>query len=181
MADDRIVNDYFNWLVDTVCDYRRHNKNSYRKLLSLLHTTEFTYLIPKDINREKDGIDLRYKFAYSTHRGNVADQLEGPCTVLEMLVALAIRWEIDFMDDPVEGDRTSVWFWDMLHNLNLDVFTNDNFNRGVILQKIEIFLNRRYGRSGEGNIFTLRRDNRDIRDVEIWYQLCWYINENWKV
>ena len=60
---DQIENEYFNWLCDLVCKKRYSKEFSYRKLLTHLHNTEFTFTIKRDINRAKDGISLRDRFA----------------------------------------------------------------------------------------------------------------------
>ena len=41
---------------------------------------------------------------------------------------------------------------------------------------IERFLDREYGPDGKGGLFTVRHCEYDLRDVEIWYQLCWYLD-----
>ena len=110
MRHKNVEQEYFEWLYDLVCDNRYSEGYSYRKLLSYLHDVEFTYTIPKDSNRAEDGLDLRYRFAYNTGREYAEEYLDGPCSVLEMMVALAIRCEECIMDDPKYGNRTGQWF-----------------------------------------------------------------------
>ena len=93
MSDDRIINEYFEWLSDLVCGKRYSKKISYRKLLSYLHSITFNYSIPNDVNRAKDGIDLRYRFAMTHGYRDVPMCLDGPCSIFEMIAALAIRCE----------------------------------------------------------------------------------------
>lgn len=45
-----------------------------------------------------------------------------PCSVLEMIIALAIRLEEHIMDDPDIGNRTGQWFWDMIVSLGLGFY-----------------------------------------------------------
>lgn len=182
MGRDRIHDEYFEWLCDLVCGYHRHEKRRYRRLLTQLHLLPFRYSIPNDSHRASDGIDLRYRFAYDEGYLEESKYLDGPCSVLEMLVALALRCEEDFMDNPAKGNRTSEWFWLMVSNIGLESFNDDRFNKALVLQRLDIFMDRRYSRNGDnGNIIVLKRDMRDLRNVEIWYQLCWYINEYEKV
>ena len=182
MSRDRVNNEYFEWISDMVCDYHRHSKKRYRRLLSQMHIIPFRYSVPKDTNRANDGIELRYRFAYDEGYREESKYLDGPCSVLEMLAALALRWEEDFMDNPTTGNRTSEWFWLMVQNIGLEEFTDNKFNKALVLQRLDIFLDRRYCRNGDhGNIIVLERDMRDLRNVEIWYQVCWYINEYEKV
>ena len=176
MFRDQIINDYFEWLWNfTKC--RGHSQN--RKIITLLHNIEFRYSIPMDANREEDGIDLRYRFVTEVgipkNYQEVYGYLDGPCSVLEMMIALAIRCEESIMDDPDIGDRTSEWFWLMMKNLGLDYMSDRKFDRNVAEEKISIFLDRRYKRNGEGGLFVVN-GRRDLRKVEIWYQMCWYLD-----
>lgn len=176
MFRDQIINDYFEWLWNfTKC--RGHSQN--RKIITLLHNIEFRYSIAMDANREEDGMDLRYRFITEVgipkNYQEVYGYLDGPCSVLEMMIALAIRCEESIMDDPDIGDRTSEWFWLMMKNLGLDYMSDRKFDRDVAEEKISIFLDRRYKRNGEGGLFVVN-GRRDLRKVEIWYQMCWYLD-----
>ena len=176
MFRDQIINDYFEWLWNfTKC--RGHSQN--RKIITLLHNIEFRYSIPMDANREEDGIDLRYRFITEVgipkNYQEVYGYLDGPCSVLEMMIALAIRCEESIMDDPDIGDRTSEWFWLMMKNLGLDYMSDRKFDRDIAEEKISIFLDRKYKSNGEGGLFVVN-GRRDLRKVEIWYQMCWYLD-----
>lgn len=177
MTRNSIINEYFEWLYNLVCEGRYSTQLSYKKLLTRLHNIEFIWFIPMDENRADDGINLRYRFAFD--KGYDPDQikvyLDKPCSVLEMIIALAMHCE-EFMDDPQIGDRTSQWFWSMMVSLGLGSVTDDNFDRKYVNDVITRFLNREYEPNGNGGLFTIRRCEYDLRDVEIWHQLCWYLN-----
>lgn len=177
MLRDRISNDYFEWLSDIVCGERYSGAVSFRKLLMRLHSIEFRYSIPRDRNRAEDGIGLRYRFAcvYSGIE-NADDYLDGPCSVLEMLVALCVRCEEDIMDDPLLGNRTGQWFWGMVVNLGLGSMTDNRYDRRYVEDTIGRFLDRDYAPDGRGGLFTIRNCDRDLRDVEIWVQMLWYLD-----
>lgn len=176
--EDQIKNEYFDWMYNLVCRDRYSNPISYKKLLAFLHNTEFIYIISRDENRATDGIDLRYRFAYDHPSINDAESyLDGPCSVLEMMIALSIRCEETIMDNPNVGDRTKQWFWGMVTSLGLGSMTDDRFNRRYAENVIDRFLHREYEPNGKGGLFTIRHRNCDLRDVEIWYQLCWYLDE----
>lgn len=166
---------YFEWLFDKMCR-GRYEAVSYRKLLGFLYDTKFTYIIPKDINRAKDGIDLRRRCpGFETDED--ARYLSGPCNVLEMMVALAVRIEETIMDNAAIGDRTGQWFWGMITNMGLGSMTDDVFDRVYVEETVERFLNRDYEPDGKGGLFRIRNCEYDLRDVEIWYQLCWYLED----
>lgn len=168
---------YFKWLYNIVCDDMFNKHNSYIRLLSRLHEMEFTWLIDRDSNRAEEGIGLRYRFAYCHLDIPCAeDYLEGPCSVLEMIIALAIRCEENIMDDPHMGDRTKQWFWGMITNLGLGGMSDGNYDESVVVNAVVRFLNRDYSPNGKGGLFTVRNYTRDLREVEIWHQLCWYLD-----
>lgn len=175
---DRINDEYFEWMSDIVCGRRYSKEISYRKLLMFLHDTEFRYSIPKDRNRAEDGICLRYRFTLDNDYDEfmIAEYIVGPCSVLEMMVALAIRCEENIMDDPNVGDRTSQWFWGMISNLGLGAMSDSRFDRDYVFEIVERFLDRDYAPNGKGGLFTVRHCDKDLRKVEIWYQLCWYLD-----
>lgn len=181
MTKNSIRKEYFEWLLNLMCKERFGSGISFRKLLHCLHSRKFTYLIPKDSNRAEDGMELRYRFAYekTIHDDlmmTIVDDLYGPCSVLEMMVGLAIRCEENYMDDPLYGNRTDQWFWGMITSLGLGSMTDDNFNKEEANDILTRFLNRDYAPNGRGGLFTIRNCDVDLREVEIWYQLCWYLD-----
>ena len=181
MTEKIAVNEYFEWLCDKVDYKNRFKEVSFRKLLVYLYDTEFIYSIKKDANRAQDGVDLRYRFAISKTiddyiTDTILDILSGPCSMLEMMVALSIRCEETIMDDPSVGDRTGQWFWGMITNLGLGSMTDDRFDENYVEKVIDRFLNRRYEPNGKGGLFTVRHCKHDLRDIEIWTQLLWYLD-----
>ena len=80
------------------------------------------------------------------------------------------------MDDPGVGDRTGQWFWGMIVNLGLGSMTDGRYDRRFVEGVLNRFLNREYEPDGRGGLFRIKHCNRDLRTVEIWYQLCWYLD-----
>lgn len=172
---DRIADEYFEWLCELVDSKRFSRRVSYRRLLMHLHNIEFTWFIPHDDNRADDGIQLRRRYALVRHDESLSDYISGPCSVLEMMVALAIRCEENIMDDTMFGNRTGQWFWGMIHNLGLSPMNDSEFDRDFTDDVIARFLNREYEPNGRGGLFTIKNCDRDLRTVEIWCQLSWYL------
>jgi hypothetical protein len=173
--EDRINDEYFEWLCELI-DIKRFSKRvSYRKLLMHLHNIEFTWFIPRDDNRADDGIQLRRRFALARDDISLQRYLRGPCSVLEMMVALAVRCEEWIMDDAAMGNRIGQWFWGMLNNLGLSSMNDSKFDRDYVDDVIARLLNREYEPDGRGGLFTVRNCDRDMRTVEIWCQLSWYL------
>lgn len=80
------------------------------------------------------------------------------------------------MDDPTMGDRTGQWFWGMIINLGLGCMTDDQYDEEYVESVVRRFLNREYEPDGRGGLFRVRRCEYDLRNVEIWDQLGWYLN-----
>ena len=178
MIKDDIVNGYFCWLIDKVCEYPDDAIN-YNKLFRTLHDTDFEWTIPLDANRAIDGEELRRIYAIETnHSERTVDlYINWDCSVLEMMVALADKCETQIMYDPEYGDRTAKWFWIMIENLGLQDMTNDNFDYDFVAFVLSRFMQRTYKADGDGGLFRLKNPIRDMRNVEIWYQLNWYLTE----
>lgn len=164
---------YFHWLMGLSGENGRRR----RKLCRLLHETQFEYTMALDGNRAMDGVNLRCR--YAGENGIVLSQreLHAPCTVLEMMTALARRCEEHITDDPDLGDRTGMWFEGMLESLGLGDMDDAHYREQEARRKIRRFLTRRYRPNGQGGLFTLRHCAHDLREVDIWYQLMWYLNE----
>lgn len=179
MTRNELNNEYFEWMYQLVCNEQYSRRLSYRKLLSHLHNIEFIYIIGMDGNRAEDGIDLRYRFGYEQRYKSpmIATLLDDrSCSVLEMLIALAMRCEEHIMDDPDVGNQTGQWFWNMIVNLGLGSMNDGKFDEKYVDDVISRFLNRQYKRNGEGGLFTVEHCKNDLRSAEIWYQMCWYLD-----
>lgn len=180
MNERELNTEYFDWMYQLVYDKRYSQRKSYRKLLAHLHSIDFNYIIGMDGNRAEDGIDLRYRFGYEQNfeEAVIADLLDiHPCSVLEMMIALSLRCEENIMDDPDIGDRTGKWFWSMVVNLGLQDITDDNYREHYVEKVIDKFLHRDYGSDGKGGLFYIPNCKRDMRNVEIWCQAMWYLDE----
>ena len=178
MIKNKLEQDYFDWMYNIVCSDT--NVLSYRKLLWYLYNTPFDYIIDRDGNRADDGIHFRYRFGddndYQTETIRRYLDLR-PCTVLEMMVALAYRIEEQIMTDTTYGNRTGQWFWNMINSLNLGHMNDSRFDVEYVENVIFRFLNRDYSPNGAGGLFIVNRPARDMRDVEIWCQAMWYLND----
>lgn len=138
--------------------------------LRRLHNMEFIWILDHDRRRALDGLTLRSKYP----RFKEFDQVDHdrPCSVLEMLAALAIRMDKEWIGN-ARINKAYIPFKDMIQNLNL--------NEKNFYQNVNDWMYRRFGRNGEGSIFPLKRPipGEDQRDIEIWNQMIRYINENY--
>lgn len=180
MTQNELYDSYLDWMYQLVCNDKYSRGLAYCKLFRQLYETEFDFTLPMDANRAEDGIDLRYRFGVDQGYDDcvIASYLDDrACSVLEMMIALAIRCETHFMDDPDVGDRTGQWFWEMVVNLKLGHMTDRNYDEDYVDDVMYHFLNREYGSDGEGGLFKVKNPPRDMRSVDIWYQMCWYLND----
>ena len=58
----------------------------------------------------------------------------------------------------------------------LQTSTNAKFARTLYALQVANSAVREYAPDGRGGLFTIRNCEEDLRKVEIWYQLCWYLD-----
>ena len=153
------------------------NTSNYSKLLDYLYQVDFVWIIPMDENRAKDGVNLRFQFCdiygldLTKH-----DEIFGskPCSMLEMMIALAVRIEDDFMGTE-NSNNTPRWFWSMIFALGLQFQKNDNFNAEKVDSVILQFIEHRYGPDGRGSLFHVPMQNVDFRHLQIWDQMNYWL------
>lgn len=173
MARSRIQDEYFEWM----CRFVQKGHSSFRKLLRKLDSMEFTYILPKDENRAEDGISFRWRFANLYDDPYfIMDCLSRPCSVFEMILALAMRCEEDIMDNAEYGCRVNQWFWRMIVNLGLGSMTDNNFDEEYVESVVNRFLRREFEPDGKGGLFTIKNCKTDLRHVEIWTIMLWYLD-----
>lgn len=173
---------YFDFLSNIV------DGDDYSLLLKHLHRIEFYSLVPNDDNRGEDGVKLREIFVDEGGPNMDSSSLRevermGPCTVLEMMIALSIRMEGELHGNP-RSKSAKECFWQLLENLGLDWCDNTGYfnadGDNVVYHKISRLLERRYRSNGDGGLFPLRRPSKDQREVEIWYQMSEYLLERFE-
>lgn len=182
-----VKKDYFDWLKSIV-----GAEAEYSFLWWKLHNTDFIWLIDRDENRAEDGKYLRYIFTVSAYDRvdfnpeEVDEYLSGPCSVMELLVGLARRMEHDIMENDDLGDRTGVWFHEMITNLGLDKYDDKHYSETKVSDIIHRFMGRKYGKTGVGNVFKVgqgvgHKIGPDLRNLEIWDQLQVYVLEKYPI
>lgn len=174
MSSKHVLDDYFDWLYFIVVRDNRIKRKSYRKLLSLLHSIDFEYSVDYDENRAYDGRNLRWWYVDDGGDASIFDW-EQPCTVLEVLIGMAFQMK-NIMEDPEEYTDVDRWFWMMLENIDLADMSNSKFNKRYVLDRVDMFMHRTYDSDGDGNIFYIKDCREDLREVELWCQMCWYLD-----
>lgn len=173
---DYIAEEYFNWL----CGYIKNNKFRNRnKLLRKLHDVDYVYFVDFDRNRSSDGIGMRRYFSEETGYEDIL-YWNRKCSVLEMIVGLAVQMR-NMTEDNSDNFTASHWFWDMVSNLELSHITNTKYDNDYINEVLNVFMNREYETNGmKYNIFIIDNVYDDLTKVELWYQMCWYIDDVYK-
>lgn len=172
MTHERLQFAYFDWLCRIVTDSKYAPKTSMYRLLTYLHQVEFTYDLEMDASRASDGVQLRYIFDPELYTED-----KSPCSVLEMMIALARKCEF-IMENGEIGDRTANWFWSMIETLGLSVCNDRRFDTTYVDSILHKLLSRAYEPDGGGNgsLFYIPSTPYDLRQVEIWYQMCWWLD-----
>jgi len=168
-------NNYYVWLCEMI-NLRAHS--GYSKLVSFLFNTEYYWLVSNDRNRSEDGKQLRFDYIFKNNDRSDDSWIDEPCSVLEMLIALASRIRIDIMPDfDLEIED---WFWQFVSNLELDEFDDRHFYKVEASQKIDDFLER----TGKNDLFSgqkksVHEQKKWSQDTEIWYQMHFWLAENY--
>lgn len=157
---------YLEMLLDIVCT--EDQKIKYLELFMKLYDTDFVYLVSnRDVDRAMKGMELRHSLCFYKTT---------PCSVLEMMIALAIDVN-GVAGDGREGDRSSLFFWVMLESLGLSDMVNEAFDEALCDNILSDFMTHRYEYNGAGGLFTLKRCYKDVRKMEIWAIACHWMNE----
>lgn len=165
---------YFEWLYDQVGRQGNHKSRTHRGLLFQLYTKPFVWFVPNDDNRVMQGQELRYEFVQAAHiQAADAHWLGMDCSVLEMLIAFSRVLSFEAEGEPRD------WFWLMMRNLGLDVFTDNHYEPYVleVEERLNALIFRTYLSNGQGGLFPLDHPEEDQRGVEIWYQMSAYLAE----
>ena len=169
MVPQEKIDIYFEWLLSGLGSSALCRK--YRRVIRILFDTPFRVCseVPMDANRIDDAMGLRTCFLME----RACSLPDFDCSVLEVMIALADRMEHDIMHDDSLGDRNVVWFWSMFECLGLTHKTPDD----EVIDILERFLDREYGRSGSGGLFETRDPSIDMRELQIWDQMNMYLND----
>lgn len=174
---------YFYWLIELVGD--GFSEICYQKLLWKLFSTPFYYELDYDKNRAIDGLFLRRKF-YQQVAGMPEPKMkngeEYPCSVLEMMIALARQAEDNLTYDPDSGDSTGPWFWVILRNLELNDFDDCSYNEARVDRILTNFMHHNYAPDGtNGSAFPCPGIDRDMRKTDLWWQLGAFFMQNFQI
>lgn len=176
--DEKILEkEYIEWL-----SYIVGLNNDSMKLANALYLKKFRSIIPNDINRFYDGMTLRDRFRDETLYDDY-EPINKPCSILEMLIVLSERMAELIWDPDEDEDLTINCFYEILDNLGISGFNDENYERlggdAKINHILDVFLERGYDEYGNGGLFPMDNPPCDQTKVEIWYQMSAYLMEKY--
>jgi hypothetical protein len=176
MTTEPLEHAYFEWLAVQVVNTRLRNpRQTSWHLLKQLYTTEFKWSIHNDDNRVADGKELRSEFLDLNREQAEPDWMTQGCSFLEMLIALSRRLSFQ-----TEGVSPAEWFWHLLGNVELHISDWDYESlrmHDYVDQVLQRLNNRTYNANGRGGLFPLHESDIDQTQVELWYQMNYYLLE----
>ena len=174
---------YRHWLINRVDTNGDFSLDGYSRLFETLFDTDFYIdtnpVLKMDKNRASDGVYLRTIFDEETGNDISGLLIDKKASILEVLVALSIRIEQDIMGEGLND--YGKWFIEMLNNLGLLHFDDENYSDLAVEEILERFMYRRYGSDGAGSLFPLKNYKKfgvKCDSFEIWDQLQYYLREN---
>ena len=146
------------------------NGRSYEFLIRKLYFTAFISKVERDENRLLDGMNLRDIYGI---------YVDAPCSILEMMIALAGRFD---GNPGFDSDQARHNFWILIDNLGLNRFDdNGHFVYTKVYDILQTFVAREYDFDGKGGLFPLKNPKMDQTKVEIWDQMQEWQIENYGI
>lgn len=177
-VDDVFGREYWRWILN-----RMHGKR-HKMLFETLHDIMFRWVpeVDMDAARETDGRYLRRLFEDASGLEMPPEALTYPASFLEVLVALADSMEDSVMYDPGSDSDSSKWFWMMLDNMGIkdcdDRWFDETYDAHLyVRRRVDDVMLRRYSYNGHGGLFPLNDARKDMRTVDLWYQMNAYVIE----
>jgi len=170
-VDGPVDDQYLLWLIHCV------GAEEYTKVCNTMQKIVFDASVPNDDNRAAEGKDLRRQFLeqHNYHTSVYYMWLAPPASIFETLAALTDHAEF------MTGISKDKWFKIFLGNLHIENCHDGRWSGAVsrkVQRALEMFNHRHYMPSGHGGLFPIQNSIYDQREIEIWYQMCAFIQEN---
>ena len=153
---------YLRYLMDLV-----ELKPRYTDLCDTLLAIEFEPIIGNDSDRCVDGLDIRREYEGGDYTSELND--DSPCSMMEMLVALAIR-TAKLMDDGDGTESPGYYFMIFLENLGLDNVRNMATIQRTCDEFMDPFI-------PEVDIVRVNHPPKRWSKMEIWKKVNWFLTE----
>ena len=159
----------------------------YTRLFDALYKKPFKWSVPNDDNRVADAVEIREEYfreCVGVNEVEAADDLRDmEPTMLELIIALSYRCETLAI---TAEKPMNEWFWTLISNVSLYEYWDDNYEKlggdAEVNRILDVVIYRTYARNGRGGFFPLtptsKNKKTDQRKIELWYQMCAYLVEN---
>lgn len=167
---DKLEQRYYDWLTGLIPKWQKN----YSILLRSLYETPFRVTLLMDENRVGDGLSMRTRFVWEKHLGTTERDVlkrQRPCSVLEVMIGLAQRFEEEYMTQYSDENPIENWFGPMISSLGLDGYDDQHFDLYGFDRTMLTFFDRTYFPDGRGSLFYIPGTSTDMRRVEIWQQM----------
>lgn len=168
---------YFRWLSEDMSLYKGQE---HWAMLHQLYCKPFYWINEGDAKLAEDALEFR-AFYQSIWKSKLPEDM--PVNCLEIIRYLAMR-----LSNMISDNSEKEWFWELLHNLNLDRFSDYRFYKeggsSVINYRLAVWLTRRYKPNGHGGIFPIsimrfflngHHTNEDQTKISIYEQSIAYV------
>lgn len=174
------MTNYIEWLVTSsgLGLDRSIDINSIVGVLTLLQNTDFTFS-SMDRPRVDDAFDLRSIYVDNCIKINDDPRVYGCSSVLEVLIAFAIRVDMEVVGNPSDP-RPDILFLNWIKNLGV-LITDDKWTvekSNLVRKKLSKWMNRDYKDDGKGSIFPLKSPSFDFYKADMWDQMYKFYYNN---
>ena len=188
MQHEALKTEYLCYLMN-LAQIEAEGPDGYLALCKILFDKSFIPIVDFDENRCEECQRLRYRFTESWEQGDILNSmLPESGNFMELLIVLIQRLMFETNGSVYESNPRK-WFMELLHNVNLDQYTNDAIakNPGKRWDSASSWINdaitginmRWFNWDGEGSFFPLKNPHNDQRYQEILVQMNNYIEENY--
>lgn len=173
---------YHKWIFKEIIKDKIHDVYNYTSLIRILDSITFVPYDPMDKNRITDAVELRYRFARTK---DIPDEKikstidEDDPSVFEVMVALALRMYESTTGGFPYPIKSNEIFWMMVENMRLENQTNDECDEQKIRAAVNRMMSHDIQANGNGGMFRISDESRNMRDAELWYQAQWWAIEVW--
>lgn len=175
---DELEQRYYEWLTGLIPGWTER----YSILIRHLYETPFRVTLLMDENRVGDGLSMRARFVWAAGLGSIERDIlkrQRPCSVLEVMIGLAQRFEEEYMTQYTE-DTINNWFSPMISSLGLQNYDDQHFDLYGFDRIMQTFLDRAYFPDGRGSLFYIPGTKDDMKYTEIWKQMMFWYEHNYK-
>lgn len=169
--------DYRDWIVSKYLEMSDRNAKKYRRIIEIMHETDYIYNVDRDESRALDGI---YNRSYYLDEEDLPRDLfdDRACSVLEMLAVLAKKYDSDWIGTPGENDSDLV-FIEFLDNL-FGTKRISSISDRKIREYLDVWMSKiDYDKPEYVTIFPIKNKKIDYKNMELWSQMMAYITDKY--